>query len=173
MRPIINAHYSILDRFSEDAVMELRAAGMTRPEICAVATQWAKDNNMSQYIDPTQVGKTVINDETLGSWIKRTPQRLARWKGMNADYAEAQIDRATVELVNASELPGSVAKAKAIAEHRRFIAAKTDRAVWGEQPAVSVTLNAGDLHLEALKEAMGMKQIAPPEIPEAEIEVVK
>ena len=172
MRPIINAHFQILNAIGIEQVVAWHSSGMNRDVVALVAGEWAKENKMTAYLDPTKVGKKTITGDVLFGWLKKDPTRLAAWKACDQDYAEALIDKGTKVLEDTDALPGSVAKAKALAEQYRFIASRTDRQKWGENPAVSVTLNAGDLHLQALREVQEPKQIAAP-IPEAQIEVVK
>ena len=82
---------------------------------------------------------------------------------MDPIRAERLVDEALSLVDNAAHNQASVNKAKAQAAQRNFMAGKIDRETWGEQVEQKVTLNIGELHLNALR-ALKEQKALPTEI---------
>lgn len=91
-----------------------------------------------------------------------------------ADEATAILDGTDQVGITSSEVTSAVARAN----HRKWLASRYNREVYGETPAALINFNMGDLHLQALQ-AKGLppsreqKEAAIEESVEADYEVIE
>ena len=161
--PIISGHAELLELYGEEGVMELRMAGGTWRSIREVVTNWAMATMGAECLDRLDVKKIgcrVIGDAGLQRFLhaddsgagRKDGRRWLRWQECTRMAAEALVGEAREIVDAAPETNAGVSKAKARAEQRRWEASKLDREQYGEAPPVSLTLNTGDLHLQALRQ---------------------
>lgn len=88
---------------------------------------------------------------TVNDWIRRDPAREER-------YERARIARAEWHVSDIEEMMTEVrkgdldpARARVIAENKRWIASRMDPHLWGEKMQISAEVNIGDRYLEAIK----------------------
>lgn len=121
-----------------------------------------------------------ISRPMLYRWRNRDPERRRLWAEAMADSSHALAEDAgdVLEQVSADPTSAQVSKAKGIAEHKRWLAAKRNRDDYGDGPQTQINvLTAGDLHLDALRrhghmdrhELTGADEAAREALPEAEV----
>lgn len=95
--------------------------------------------------------KHDIPYSTLNEWIKRNPN-------YNARYAAARINRAEWHVQDIENLMDEVrqdkldpAKARVIAENKRWVASRMDPHLWGDKIEVNANVNVGERYLDAIK----------------------
>ena len=115
-----------------------------------------------------------VTPKVLGSWLNSSPEWRAELAAARKDAADALVEQAVVLVDGASEDRDSIAKAKAQADLRQWLASKYNRPMYGNDAAanVQVQVNMGDMHLDALRrrEVPVVRIAEPPrEGPDAEV----
>lgn len=96
---------------------------------------------------------TRIAASILGSWMNATPERKAALVQARKDSAPALVETAMSLLDEADHDREAIAKAKAQADIRTWLASKYDRQTFGNDAAqVNVQVSLGDMHLDALRQ---------------------
>lgn len=122
----------------EDIVLGQVAAGLTLRAI-------AKDISAAAGL--------YISPETLTLWINRTPELKTKLAAARKAGAPSMVEHAAELLEEVDTDRDAIAKAKAIAEQRNWMASKYDRQTFGNDAAqVNVQLSLGDMHLDALRQ---------------------
>ena len=96
-----------------------------------------------------------IYRQWLSWWVNR-PERKARYLAARRLGAEAHVE-AGLKIVDEAT-PESAHLAKIRSDYRKWLAAKTDPATWGQQDG-GVTINLGDLHLQAVKQLGSVRRV--------------
>jgi len=175
--PIVSGHAELLELYGEEEIMEMRMAGGTWKSIRTEVTNWCMAQMGAECLDRLDVKKIgcrVIGDAGLQRFLhatdtgvgKKDGVRWRRWQECSRLAAEALVGEAREIVDTAPETNAGVTKAKMRAEQRRWEASKMDRDAYGEAPPVNVTVNAGDLHLQALRAFRAPTQIAEAEVTE-------
>ena len=88
---------------------------------------------------------------TVNDWINRVPERKDK-------YERARIARAEWHVSDIEEMMTEVrkgdldpARARVIAENKRWVASRMDPHLWGEKMQINTEINIGDRYLEAIK----------------------
>lgn len=88
---------------------------------------------------------------TVNDWVARDPDRKER-------YERARISRAEWHVADIEEMLTEVrkgdldpARARVIAENKRWIASRMDPHLWGEKVQINAEVNIGQRYLDAIK----------------------
>jgi hypothetical protein len=141
-----------------DYVCERTAGGDTLIEICR------------------DVGKTIghnLQGGTLSSWINTDQERRAKIQAARAIGAISLAEQGMEMIDDADESREAIAKAKASAEYRQWLASKWNRPMFGADVAqVQVNVSTGSLLLDALRQRQVTavtQPILPPAGPDVEL----
>ncbi len=126
------------DALPEDAVLVRVASGETLKSIAATLSQWAG---------------VRIPSSVIGDYMNAAPERKAKLAKARRDSAPALVEDAIAILDDADLDRDAIARAKAQADIRTWLASRYDRATFGNDNTaqVSVNVSLGGLHLDALR----------------------
>lgn len=113
--------------------------------------------------------------------IRRDDARRQAYEDAKLESADAHVEKAGEVLDDLDDIrdptSAQVSRAKAQADHRKWLAAKRDRTQYGDDPLVAVgALDLGQLFLHALQEGGSARQLTAAdteEIPEADFDEVE
>ena len=88
---------------------------------------------------------------TVNDWVARDPERKERYE--RARLARAEWHVADIEEMLTEVRTGDLdpARARVIAENKRWIASRMDPHLWGEKVQINAEVNIGQRYLEAIK----------------------
>lgn len=137
----------------EDVVCALVASGETLIE---VARRLEQDTGLP------------ISPGIVGAWMNADPKRKAALAEARKQSAPILAEQAMEILDDVDEDRDAIAKAKAQADLRTWLASKYDRQTFGNDAAqVNVQLNLGQLHLDALRQRAAITATTAPMLPPA------
>lgn len=147
-----------------------------RPKGCALdaLNDAGEEEILALFADGNSVGQIArrygVSRRSVFNWLDAGgEERKQRWEAAKKDAAEAYVEKAeeVLEDMGSTETPQHMARAKELANHYRWKAAKLDRSTYGDDKAsLNLNLNLGNLHLDALRQIGSM---SPQQIPEGEI----
>lgn len=162
-QPITNARYAMLDA-NADYIMELLEEGQSLKTISVRLTDKLEE---------------PISHAMVGKWCQQAEneQRVTRARAIAADSrAESVLDRSdTLVRDVALGIKGKedIAAARLANDADQWIAGVWNRQRYGQQNAASVTVNIGQLHMEALRQAPAIAAVRPPELEAFDVEDVE
>ena len=94
-----------------------------------------------------------VSSQLLRKWIRLDPDRVSAYNAAKHASADALIEDAGKVLKDASVISSQhIAKARALAGFKQWLASKRDREQYGdEQAQINLNLSLGSLHLDALR----------------------
>jgi hypothetical protein len=138
---------------AEDVVCALVAAGEPMTEIARQLSKTAEIN---------------LSVNVLSGWMASDPKRKAALAQARKDSAPILVEQAMELIDGADEDRDAIAKAKAQADMRQWMASKYDRATFGNDAAqVNLQFNMGQLHLDALRSRAAIVASTAPTLPPA------
>lgn len=163
-RPFQKFYDKCADAYGEDRIFERIADGDTIAAIqrdvwkLMVDRDWEKDNpRPAEFdIDGQPIPKTKFSRQLFYGWLRHGPKgadgkavRLGRMAAVRPDRAESLVDQAQDMLDGATVANIPVVREQA--KQRQWLAGKADPERYGEKQ-VSVQINMGNLHLDALRQ---------------------
>lgn len=118
------------------------------------------------------IGHPDFQSGTLSSWINSSPDWRAKIALARSVSADILAEDAGEILDDADEDRDAIAKAKARADYRMWLASKRNRAVYGADTAqVAVQVNLPDLHIDAMRRRQVEAKVTPllPSGPDVEL----
>lgn len=155
--------------------MEVPVPGQPKLRALAAAIEEAGGDDVifDQVADGTYLTRIAeewdVSSQLLRKWVRLDPERERRYEAAKRASADALVEDAGSVLDRASVASSAhVQKAKSQAEFKRWLASKRDRQQYGDDAAqVSVNLNLGELHLDALRQRARVV-----EIPATDVEIL-
>lgn len=138
--------------------------------------QLVKDRGGWQVIlDREAAGETMssiardygVSRPFLSGMLNRDPELQKLHQAALRESASAHAEKAMEIVDNAKPERDAIQLARVQAEHRRWLAQTYDRAQFGEVKQEGVTINLGQLHIEALR---ALNRPKPKELPEVTVE---
>jgi len=104
-----------------------------------------------------------VSSQLLRKWIRLTPERAKLYEIAKRHSADALVEDAGKTLDTASTVSSQhIAKARAKAGFKQWLASKRDREQYGdEQAQVNLNLSLGGLHLDALRTRARVIEVPP------------
>lgn len=131
----------------EDRIFGLLADGETVSSVCRKIKE----------LYPDELGE--LSRGVLSTWCNR-PERKERYLEARRMGAVAYAED-SLEIADGAPLSKEgISKAKLRADTRKWIAGKLDRDAWGEQTQAGVTVNIGQMHLNAVRELSAERERA-------------
>jgi hypothetical protein len=98
-----------------------------------------------------QIGRQIgLSPDSIYEWVERTPERAALISRARARGAAALVEDG-MSMLDQATTREEVQIAEARAKYRQWVASRVDRDTWGDTPAVQLTINTNEMHLEALR----------------------
>jgi len=88
---------------------------------------------------------------TVFDWVNRDPARKERYERARISRAEWHVSDIEEMLTEVRRGDLDPARARVIAENKRWIASRMDPHLWGEKMQINAEVNVGDRYLEAIK----------------------
>jgi len=88
---------------------------------------------------------------TLSEWIKRNPKFNEKYKAARVNRAEWHVNDIEKLMEEVREDKLDPAKARVIAENKRWVASRMDPHLWGDKIEVNANVNIGERYLDAIK----------------------
>ena len=88
---------------------------------------------------------------TVNDWVARDPARKERYERARISRAEWHVSDIEEMLTEVRKGDLDPARARVIAENKRWIASRMDPHLWGEKVQINAEVNVGDRYLEAIK----------------------
>ncbi len=110
-----------------------------------------------------------VSSQLLRKWVRMSPERVQAYNTAKLQSADALVEEAGNHLDKANTISSQhIAKARAQAGFKQWLAGKRDRAQYGDEAAqVNVNLSLPSIHLDLLR-----KHGRVIEIPEEDVELI-